>query len=154
METAPLALRQAEEHTPEKYSTITSEQAEAVYLKVFKTIHSAPEMLIQSWQQPKITEPCTLFTYIADGRALFFPCFCLVDHYFGRHNSVLQGQFPALCKTRVSCTRGQSGSNLLCIRKGFMPSLVHREWCHIHGGCHISLGKLFSEIPQCLLFHV
>lgn len=40
MEVAPLALRQAEEHAPEK------EQAEDVYLKVFKTIHSTPKMVI------------------------------------------------------------------------------------------------------------
>lgn len=49
MEVAPLALRQAEEHASEKYSSITLEQAEDVYLQVFKTIHSKPKMVIQLW---------------------------------------------------------------------------------------------------------
>lgn len=49
MEVAPLALRQAEEHASEKYSPITLEQAEDVYLQVFKTIHSKPKMVIQLW---------------------------------------------------------------------------------------------------------
>lgn len=40
MELSPLALRQAEEHALEKKSTETLEQAEAVYLKVFKYIRS------------------------------------------------------------------------------------------------------------------
>lgn len=136
-------------NTTEKYPTITSEQTEAVYLKVFKTIHSAPKMLIQLWQQPKITEPCKFFTYIADGRALFFSCFCFMDHYFGKPNS--KDSF-LLYEILMSFTRSQSGSNLLCIRKGFMASLVHRQWCHIRGGCHISLGQCSLKFLSASFF--
>lgn len=54
MEMAHLALRQAGEHPPEKHSTITLEKAESVFLKVFKTVHSAPKMIIQFGSNQKL----------------------------------------------------------------------------------------------------
>lgn len=117
--------------------TITSEQAEAVELKVFKTYTQHQKCSFSCGSNQKITEPCKFFTYVADGRALLLLLFSGPLFW----ETQPQGQFPALCKTHVSYTRSQRGSNLLCTRKGFMASLVHWEWCHIHGGCHISLRK-------------
>lgn len=74
-------------------------------------------------------------------QSILLPSLFFSRPLFWKMEAPCSKDIPALCKIHMSCTRGQSGPNLLCIRMEFTPSLIHQEWCHIHGGSSASLGE-------------